>query len=219
MRGLVPPPATPVALDHLRFVVDSDVLQDPRIHPAVSGNLQRIVDQLKNLGATVEFFGVNAVQRTQELIESCGWLGAIEAWELLRPVVEGAAAERMDPRVRSRLLKAKDMTAQTQIRLREARQQLQSEMANELGDAILVLPTVLHVAPLLAALEADDALFAQVNLDTLAITMIGSLLDMPGVAMPSGLDDSDLPTSILFSGVTGEDDRLLDICCAIEQAL
>lgn len=219
MRGLVPAPATSVTLDKLRFVVDREVLQDPRIHSAVSSNLMRVADQLKQLGATVEFLSVNAVRSTQELIGSYGWLGAIEAWELLRSVVEGPEADSMDPRVKSRLLKAKDMTAQTQIRLRESRQKLQTEMANELGDAILVLPTVLHVAPSLAALEADDALFAQVNLDTLAITMIGSLLDMPGVAMPSGLDDDGLPTSVLFCCVTGEDDRLLDICCAVEQAM
>ncbi|MNW17155.1 hypothetical protein D3C71_2162370 [compost metagenome] len=75
------------------------------------------------------------------------------------------------------------------------------------------------MAPALAPLEADDALFAQLNLDTLAITMVGSLLDMPGVAMPSGVNESDLPTSILFSSITGKDDRLLDICCAIERAL
>lgn len=117
------------------------------------------------------------------------------------------------------MLKAKDIPAHTQTLLRDARQQLQKKMAEELGDAILVLPTVLYVAPELAVLEADDVLFAQVNLDTLAITMVGSLLDMPGVAMPSGFDEAGLPASILFSSLSGDDDRLLDLCCAIEQAL
>lgn len=219
MRGLSPVQGKPVALDQLSFMVDRDALQDPRIQPAVAGNLTRFVDRLQEHGATVETCGVNTVRRTRDLIARYGWLGAIEAWELLQPIVHGPQAERMDPRVRSRLLKAEHMSAQTTIRLREARQQLQSEMAAELEDKILVLPTVLHVAPPLAALEADDALFAQVNLDTLAITMVGSLLDMPGIAMPSGFGDCGLPTSILFSCITGGDDRLLDICCAIEQAL
>jgi aspartyl-tRNA(Asn)/glutamyl-tRNA(Gln) amidotransferase subunit A len=218
MRGHPPTPASSVVLGDQCFVVDRDVLNDPRIQPAVADNLLQFAERLRMLGAHVELRSVNAVQRTRELIATSGWLGAIEAWALLQHVVEGADADKMDPRVRARLLKAKDITTSTEQLLRDARQQLQREMANELGHAILLLPTVLHVAPPLAELEADDALFAQINLDTLAITMVGSLLDMPGVAMPSGVDAYGLPTSVLFSSITGQDERLLDICCAIEQA-
>jgi Asp-tRNAAsn/Glu-tRNAGln amidotransferase A subunit and related amidases len=49
--------------------------------------------------------------------------------------------------------------------------------------------------------------------------MPGSLLDMPGVAMPSGVDGQGLPTSVLFSAPQGHDDRLLRICLAVESAL
>ncbi|WP_212799855.1 amidase family protein [Pseudomonas sp. St316] len=219
MRGCLPTQAKPVALDEHCFVVDSEVLNDSKIQSAVAANLRLFVDQLKQRGAQVEWRSVNTVRRTRALISTSGWLGAIEAWALLHTVVEDADAGRMDPRVRSRLLKAKDISIHTHSLLRDARRRLQGEMAQELGDRILLLPTVLHVAPALAALEADDDVFAQVNLDTLAITMVGSLLDMPGVAMPSGIDESGLPTSVLFSSLTGQDDRLLDICCAIEQAL
>ena len=70
-----------------------------------------------------------------------------------------------------------------------------------------------------AALEADDRLFAAINLETLSLTMPGSLLDMPGVAMPSGVDRQGLPTSVLFSVQQGHDDRLLRTCLAVESAL
>jgi aspartyl-tRNA(Asn)/glutamyl-tRNA(Gln) amidotransferase subunit A len=72
------------------------------------------------------------------------------------------------------------------------------------------------VAPSLSALEADDRLFAAINLETLSLTMPGSLLDMPGVAMPSGIDRQGLPTSVLFSVQQGHDDRLLRTCLAVE---
>jgi aspartyl-tRNA(Asn)/glutamyl-tRNA(Gln) amidotransferase subunit A len=84
---------------------------------------------------------------------------------------------------------------------------------------VLVTPTVKHVAPSLAALEADDGLFAVINLETLSLTMPGSLLDMPGVAMTSGVDRQGLPTSVLFSVQHGHDDRLLRVCLAVESAL
>lgn len=219
MRGLSDSPASTVDLSEVRFIVDTKVLQDPRLQPAVARNLERVMDILHQRGAQVERRPVRAVERTRELISSVGWLGAIEAWKLLIAVVEGPDAERMDHRIRTRLLKAQDLTAEKEVQLRVVRQQLIADIAEELGDAILVLPTVFHVAPALAPLKADDELFAQLNLDTLAITMVGSLLDMPGVAMPSGVNESYLPTSILFSSITGKDDRLLDICCAIERAL
>ena len=75
MLGLLPGPARPVALDQLRFVVDSEVLQDPRIQPSVLRNLLRFVDKLKQHGATLETRSVGAVQRTRALIASSGWLG------------------------------------------------------------------------------------------------------------------------------------------------
>ncbi|MBU6489610.1 MAG: hypothetical protein KGQ57_17585, partial [Burkholderiales bacterium] len=92
-------------------------------------------------------------------------------------------------------------------------------LLHELGDeAVLITPTVKHVAPELAALEADDHLFAATNLETLSLTMPGSFLDMPGVAMPSGVDRQGMPTSVLFSVPQGHDDRLLRTCLAIESA-
>ena len=91
-------------------------------------------------------------------------------------------------------------------------------MRAELGDAILVTPTVKHVAPPLAALENDDREFASMNLETLSLTMPGSLLDMPGVAAPSGVDRQGLPTSLLFSAPQQHDTRLLRICLAVEAA-
>ena len=92
-------------------------------------------------------------------------------------------------------------------------------MLHELDGALLITPTVKHVAPLLAALEDDDDWFAASNLATLALTMPGSLLDMPGVAMPSGVDEQGLPTSLLICAPRGHDDRLLRACLAVESAL
>jgi aspartyl-tRNA(Asn)/glutamyl-tRNA(Gln) amidotransferase subunit A len=89
----------------------------------------------------------------------------------------------------------------------------------ELDGAILVMPTVKHVAPPMAPLATDDALFASVNLETLSLTMIGSLLDMPGVAIPSGKDSTGLATSTLFSTTRGRDDHLLGACLSIEATL
>ena len=63
---------------------------------------------------------------------------------------------------------------------------------------------------------ADDELFIQTNLATLRLTMPGSLLNMPGVSLPSGFDASGLPTGLLLSAPAGEDARLLRAALAVE---
>ena len=49
--------------------------------------------------------------------------------------------------------------------------------------------------------------------------MPGSLLDMPGVNLPSGRDALGLPTGLLLSAPSGEDARLLRAALSVETAL
>lgn len=211
--------AVPLELEQVRFVVDSSMLEDPTLQSDVATNLRSVAARLRQCGACVEERPVEALMRTREAISNHGWLGAIEAWSALRQVVEGERGHQIDRRVRSRLLAAKSIGPQAEAHLRMLRAELMQHMLHELGDAVLVTPTVKHVAPPLAALEADDRLFAATNLETLALTMPGSFLDMPGVAVPSGADRQGLPTSVLFSAPQGHDDRLLRACLAVESVL
>ena len=219
MRGSKDVAIQAANLSGLRFVVDAGVMSDPALQPAVQHNLVSMMERLRAAGAQVECWPVVAVARTRELINCSGWLGAIEAWRLLGPVVEGPQGSRMDRRVRARLRSAKEIDPATEARIRHLRVELMSAIERELDGAILVMPTVKHVAPPMAPLSNDDALFAAVNLETLSLTMIGSLLDMPGVAIPSGKDSIGLATSTLFSTTRGRDDQLLSACLAIETTL
>ncbi|HTH77030.1 MAG TPA: amidase family protein, partial [Trinickia sp.] len=220
MRGCATVDARPVSLRRIRCVVEASVLEDPRLQPEIGDNLRRAVDWLRQCGIQVQERPVEAFVRARELIATQGWLGAIEAWSLLRSVVEGERGDRLDPRVRDRLLAAKTIDALAEQRIRAERIELMRSIRHELGeDAVLITPAVKHVAPLLAPLEADEALFAALNLETLSLTMPGSLLDMPGIAMPSGLDREGLPTSMLISVPQGHDDRLLRSSLAIERVL
>jgi aspartyl-tRNA(Asn)/glutamyl-tRNA(Gln) amidotransferase subunit A len=85
-----------------------------------------------------------------------------------------------------------------------------------LGDAFVAYPTVAHVAPPIAELEADDALFARVNFKTLRNTALGNMLDWPGVSLPSGFGRDVAPTGFLLSAAPGRDDRLLAAARAVE---
>lgn len=200
-----------------RFVLEQGVLAD--VEPAVRNNLLRAVERMKAQGALIDERESTAFQATLNLIKHHGWLGAFEAFALHQALLDSADAEQLDPRVRRRLEAARALPASQLIHLTEARRRLQQQLLDELDGAILITTTVAHVAPALAPLEADDELFVNTNLATLRLTMPGSLLDMPGVSLPSGVDALGLPTGLLLSAPSGEDARLLRAALSVETAL
>lgn len=195
------------------------VLAQQDAEPAVRNNLLRAVEQFKARGALVEERECATFQATLDLIKQHGWLGSFEAFALHEALLDSADAEQLDPRVRRRLEAARALPASQLLYLVDARRRLQQQLIDDLDGALLITPTVAHVAPALAALEADDDLFVNTNLATLRLTMPGSLLDMPGVTLPSGRDAQGLPTGLLLSAPTGEDARLLRAALSVETVL
>ena len=195
------------------------VLAQQDVEPAVRNNLLSAVAQLKAQGALIEERECPTFQATLDLIKHHGWLGAFEAFALHQTLLDSADAEQLDPRVRRRLEAARALPASQLIHLTDARRRLQQQLLDDLDGAILITPTVAHVAPALAPLENDDDLFVNTNLATLRLTMPGSLLDMPGLTLPSGRDAQGLPTGLLLSAPTGEDARLLRAALSVETVI
>ncbi|UTW11724.1 amidase [Marinobacterium rhizophilum] len=213
-----PLPAQAVPAD-CRVVLDMGVLEDPELAPAVRDNLEIAVAQLQRRGVVVQRRRLQAVAAVRGLIERVGWLGAAEAYTEHRALLDSAGAALLDPRVRTRLLAAASMPVDAVVTLYQQRTQLQRALAAELDGAVLMLPTVAHTAPLLEPLLASDELFARVNLATLRLTMIGSYLDLPTFALPTGIDGDGQFTSLQLSLPTGEDDRLVPIALLVERVL
>ncbi|EGH11550.1 hypothetical protein PSYMP_17765 [Pseudomonas amygdali pv. morsprunorum str. M302280] len=209
----------PRSLAGQRFLVDRAVLEDERVAPAVRDNLLRAVEALRAGGALIEMGHCQAFQATLQVIQQHGWLGAAEAFALHQPLLDSDAASQLDPRVRKRLEAARHMPASLLVNLYAARERLQEQLTLELDGALLITPSVAHVAPPLAPLLNDEELFIQTNLATLRLTMPGSLLNMPGVSLPSGCDAVGLPTGLLLSAPAGEDARLLRAALTVESLL
>jgi aspartyl-tRNA(Asn)/glutamyl-tRNA(Gln) amidotransferase subunit A len=202
-----------------RFWVDQAVLDDPQVEPAVRGNLLLAIERIRGSGALIEVRPCPVFQAALQLIAQQGWLGAAEAFALHQQLLDSDAASELDPRVRLRLEAARHVPASQLLNLYSARERLQEQLVLELDGALLLTPTVAHVAPPLAPLLADDELFTRTNLATLRLTMPGSLLNMPGISIPSGRDPSGLPTALLISAPAGEDARLLRAALAVEALL
>ncbi|WP_136065734.1 amidase family protein [Modicisalibacter radicis] len=219
LRGKTLQPREPADPGHTVIVLDTTCLDDERLAPGVRQNLENSAERLARAGFRVIRRPIASVGDTLGLIQRHGWLGAAEAYTEYRDLLERDEAERMDPRVRQRLLAARSMTPNSVVTLYRQRRALQARLHQELAGAILLTPTVAHVAPVLAPLEADPERFAEVNLATLRLSMVASLLDSPAIAMPSGLDEQGQHTSLQFSAPRGEDESLLRAALAIDGCL
>ena len=146
------------------------------------------------------------------------FLGA-EALQVHKDLIRGPDAARMDRRVLKRLQAAEKMTALDLVEVEVARARLIAETNVLIGEAIVAMPTVPHVAMPNAPLEADDDEFFSANTKTLRNTMAGNFLDWCGVAMPNGTGAAGMPTGLLLSARHGRDTAVLSAALAVEPLL
>ncbi|WP_419695462.1 amidase family protein [Mesorhizobium muleiense] len=215
MRGKRKPNILP-ASSPPKFVVDMGILEDPELTDGVRNNFIGFVERLSDAGAGVENRRVVAVERSRKVFDDAGWLGAAEAYALHKKLLVGGSRELLDPRIVARLEAATSLGAAEIAILRDLRAELIGNIARELGGAILLMPTVKHVAPRLSHMEGDADLFAKVNLATLSLTIIGSFLNMPGIAVPTGRSIG-LATSALLSGAVDSDEGVLSAALWVEK--
>ena len=141
-----------------------------------------------------------------------------EAYAVHRRQLE--TGERLyDPRVASRILRVKGLSAADYFDVLRAREDV-IERANRVTapfDAV-ILPTTAMVAPSIAELEADEGLYARKNILMLRNTFCFNFLDRCALSIPMHRK-GDAPAGLMVVGETMGDARLLAVGRAIEKAL
>jgi len=84
-------------------------------------------------------------------------------------------------------------------------------------DAIL-MPTVPRIAPRIADLEADDAVYFEANAAMLRNPSVVSFLDGCALSIPCHIP-GEAPVGLMVAGLAMQDMRILSIGAAIESAL
>jgi aspartyl-tRNA(Asn)/glutamyl-tRNA(Gln) amidotransferase subunit A len=218
LRGAVTSAVRRLPLADVSLLVPDNVVFDG-IEPDVAVNFELALAALGKAGARIERRHVSEFDEMQEIGRRHGSLAAAEAYVVHRAAIDGDAVGRIDPRVTVRILSGKRMNAADLLGIAEGRRRLIASFRATLGQSLLAMPTVAHVAPEIAPLDADAELFHAVNLKTLRNTMLGNLLAHCGLALPSGRDRQGLPTSVLLSAAGGDDERLLSYGLTIERVL
>ena len=214
MRGLAPKTPRPGAVP--RILVPANVVLDD-CEPEVIANFEASLAALASAGAVIERRPFPSFDEIAALHARHGAIVAHEAYALHRERLAGPKAALIDRRVVARLSATASLDPAGLPALLAARGDLIARAAAAMGDALVAYPTVAHVAPAIAELEADDALFTRVNFKTLRNTALGNMLGWPGVSLPNGFGRDGLPTGFLVSAPPGDDDRLLAAALAVEQ--
>lgn len=216
MRGHTAPDVVRAGHAGLSLVVPTTIVMDD----AESGVVQAFEAALARLNAAgikMRRQSFPAFEKLFEVMAEYGPLVTAEAFALHHCRLAGPEAARMDHRVVARTRLGERTTLVGYLEILKVREQLIREVSGMLGaNEFLAYPTVAHVAPALAPLEADDELFVKVNGRTLRNTLIGNFLDWCGVSLPCGTGNAGMPVGLLLSAPKGQDERLLTAALALE---
>lgn len=196
-------------LSEITLVYDPHWLDSEDISESVMLSFENHLQFLRESGVSVVQKAIPALKDFFKLLDQFGWLGGYEAAWQWGPFMRANKKSDFDERVWNRIQSVSSHSFSTVIHLMENRRVLMQSISRELGNSVLLMPTVTHTAPNLDSLESDPELFAQVNLATLRLTMFASFLDMPSFVQPSGVSPEGQFCSVQWSVIRGNDDLLL----------
>ena len=205
----------PPPLAGLRLGVPQTLVQDD-IEDYVATAFAAALASLSRAGAhikDVDFSELAEIPR----INAHGGIYA-EAYAVHRRQLE-ASESHYDPRVASRILRVKGLSAADYYDVLRAREDL-IDRANRVTaafDAVL-LPSTAMVAPAIADLETDEKLYAAMNILMLRNTFCFNFLDRCALSIPMH-QPGDAPAGLMVVGETMGDGGLLSIGQAIEKAM
>ena len=148
-------------------------------------------------------------------INAKGGFAAYESYAIHRERLERAGAE-YDPRVRSRILRGRDMDIGDLRMLEKLRERLIARItAASAGFDALLMPTVPVIAPALGPLEASDEAYYRSNLLVLRNPSIANFLDGCSISIPCH-DPGEAPVGLMLIAARGFDRELLAVARTVE---
>lgn len=212
-QDLAPAPA---ALRGLRLAVPLTVALDG-MEDHVARSFRAALARLSAAGALVQEMELAAFARLAT-INSKGGLTAAEAWWWHRDLI-GKAGAKYDPRVVSRILRGKEISAADYLDVQQARAAWTAEIERAIeGFDALVLPTVPVVAPKVAELVASDDAYFRANGLILRNPTLVNFLDGAALSLPCQ-EPGTAPVGFMVAGPAMSDRRVLSIGLAMESIL
>jgi aspartyl-tRNA(Asn)/glutamyl-tRNA(Gln) amidotransferase subunit A len=199
----------------LRLGVLKTVVLDG-LDPVVATAYEQTLKRLSKAGVTLQDLLFEELLELPSLTRKGGIIAA-EAYAHHRKLLE-QKGEQYDPRVRTRLLPAADISAADYISILKRRAEIIARYNHVTTDlAAVVLPTVPNVPPPIAALE-NDADYLRLNGISLRNTYIGNFLDACAISIPMNAP-GEAPVGLMLMNVWGCDAGLFSTAEAVEHII
>ena len=185
--------------------------------PGVAEVVRAALAELEQQGVTVRTFDLPEVAVAKEIFGE-GGLAVPEFVAFIENELPEFRAT-LDPNVRSRFEAFGTLTATAYLgrKMRIARAAAAAN-ARLAGIDAVVGPTTPITAPLLQH-AAEGEGYRTHNMAALRNTMPGNILELCGLTIPAGLDDSGMPVGLQLLAPRGTDERLISIGLAVEAVI
>ena len=172
------------------------------------------IGQLGKAGARISDEKLSLLDNMAQ-VNSKGGVQPAEAFAIHRELLS-RRADAIDPNVRVRLERARNVSAADYIDMVRERARLILSMDQRLADVdVLAWPTTPMVAPTLEEVAKADE-FARTNAMLLRNTVIVNFFDLCAISLPIPRE-SGLPTGLMLVARNGQDQRLFRIAAAVER--
>ena len=214
MAGEPPVLPPPIPVEALRLGVPQSYVLDG-LSPEVAGAYGDACAMLSRAGARIVDLPLRELSELP-VINASGGFAPIEAYAWHKPLLERRGSE-YDPRVRTRIERAREMSAVEYIRLRAARDDLIARVGVHVsGFDALLMPTVAITAPPIAAFDKDED-YRRLNALLLRNTSVVNFLDGCAVSLP--IATAGPPVGLMVVGSNGADRKILAVARGIEAAI
>ncbi len=197
----------------IRLAIPRQYLLDD-LDATVAHAFDRALGRLSAAGVQIEHIDLPELAELPA-INAAGGFSAAEAYAIHRHVL-ATRREQYDPRVASRIERGASMGAADYVDLMRARADWIARVTARIeGFDAVACPTVPMVAPAIAPLVSDDALFFRTNALLLRNTSAFNFLDGCSISLPCHQPD-ELPVGLMLSHGAMRDAQLLGTAIALE---
>jgi aspartyl-tRNA(Asn)/glutamyl-tRNA(Gln) amidotransferase subunit A len=204
-----PEATTPSDLSQLTLVIPMNFGMDG-LDAEVEQGFAEVIAKLEAAGIKVERRSIDALETYKQLpvwqfsaFESDAYYGAEYALDQVE----------MDPRVASRIARAKTISSVDFQKTLDARDAFIQRMAAEEPNTVFLLPTVAVVPPKLTDFE-ENAEYDRLNLLCLRNTSLGNVMNGCSVSLP--FQHQNEPMGLMMTAGNGMDQKILDLAKVLE---
>lgn len=183
------------------------------LDPAVRKGFRHLVTYLKVSGYEIKERALSSLKKYGSF--PVWQFSAVESYRTFHRYVEDCP-ELFDPRVLSRIKRVHEIDEETFARTLRDRTALVAEFQEELGQALLLMPSVAILPPKFKDV-AEDADYNRLNLLALRNTSLANVMDGCSLSIP--FSDGGETMGAMLTGVGGTDETVLAAGLAMEEAI